>query len=859
MRLVFQVLGDLYPQLGAFSKVLQLIRDELYNGVYSSQRTGSSVSESEKGDAVTRVPYFSLLHRIREHRNEEAKALRTELNGLREMMLQKEEGRIQLEHTLAEMKQSNGALQDHIVFLKEKIREITKEVKRLQQTHQDQLEKATKQVQSCEVTITEVQGMLQATQGDVASLSQYKKIYDELQEDFQQPRGTKKRNSLSASSTTTPGNRKAVVATKKAHLLSYIEATKQLEHQVLQVQNNVLEEFDAYLESHRTWLATKNFQNNRNDPAFSTEELEILTTSKELAGKQQKFLESMAEISKELALLQQHKESLQQQLNEYEQTRQQERQDEEKPVKYAPHTTQAPGSKITSGSSGLGRGRSILSGLESHPDESLVRDIFSVALSTDEILLNKYAATIHTSCNNGSLYKEVEEATLCVSCAEKTLICPHKIGNNCVIALPKNCTHIKISRPRAHIITMEAKLRKAKKQAPASVCGTANVTTPEASSDVSQAMVDPESTVSEDQANKSKNDSAQPSTPPRACKIQPPQATGSWQGEEKNALESDLSSIWDHFEKGTPFSRVLPRIISLNRCLSVIQHLIANLIWEDEHKQNVQPGSIQETLSALFTDFYIVEEISHLSVFDFVSAVVRYASTNRLIAVFGRTLCGQLDAVVLRYTVLIAELVNSVSWQLVSDFQTFASVVYHLQGEELEEMVMGYVAFSENHISKTLVVQYVLYLILRNSEPLFNKCEASLRQHSGTEPSYLTSTEFAVAFENAAPLCNKKLQQVLVEQSVTPQQSASVSLTTAAQITAYLMLLQQENQHKEHLQTAARKTRNSLKKTLTGSTIESSNRVVPEDEPFITMSRLKLMAGNIARRKRIQMMYPKEI
>ncbi|XP_078080451.1 uncharacterized protein LOC144500850 [Mustelus asterias] len=173
--------------------------------------------------------------------------------------------------------------------------------------------------------------------------------------------------------------------------------------------------------------------------------------------------------------------------------------------------------------------------------------------------------------------------------------------------------------------------------------------------------------------------------------------------------------------------------------------------------------------------------------------------SESLIAVFGHILSGKLDAVVLRYIVLMAELVNCVSWQSVSDFQMFVSTVYSLQVDEMETMVMGYLGLNEKHVSKTLVMEYILKLILANSEPLFEVCEDNLRQHSGTQPGYLTSTEFAQAFEKIAPQCNAKVSQVLVEQSIAAKRSVFIPLSSAAQITAYLILLQVDL-HKEHLQ-----------------------------------------------------------
>ncbi|XP_038677479.1 uncharacterized protein LOC119979396 isoform X2 [Scyliorhinus canicula] len=848
MNLVFQVLEDLLPHMGIFTRVLKLIRDELYDGVYSSQLTASSAAESETADAIAREPYFSLFCKLQEKRNEEAEAVCTKLNDLRETLLQKEKDQIHLQCSVFELKENNQMLQDQIIFLNKKVYEKTEESKRLHQDYQDLQGKVAKQAKCYDVIITDLRAMLQTTKDQVASLSQYKKVYEELQEGFQYPMEMKKNISLSTIFTKTSGKRKIVQTRNKTHLRSCIEAAKQLENQLLQVQTSGFEDFDLYLENHKTWLASKKFQNNRDDPAYCVEELEIQTINKEFAGKQKIFQQSMAQIVIELALVNQHKESLVQQLNEQEKSLHQGRQDEEKSVKSAPHTTQAPVSKVISGSSGLGRGSSpsVLSGLENHVDESL-QEFFSDAFTANEIALNKYSAMISTSCDGGSSYIEVKEATMCLSCAEKTLICPHKIGNNCVIALPTNCTHIKISRPKAHIITMEAKLLKARDHFPASVCDTETVASPESSS-FSQILVDSASTVSTDQANKSQNDTAQLPTAPRACKLQPPQAESSWQREEKNALGNDFSSIWDCFRKCTHLKQTLPRIISLHRCLSIIEHLAANLVRKDETKlMSKQALSVQDSLIALFTEYYVVEDFSNLSLFNFLTAIERHATTNRLIAVFGHILCGKLDAVVLRYIALMAELVNCVPWQSVSDFQMFVSVVYSLQGDELETMVTGYLGLNEKHVSKTLVMEYILKLILTNSEPLFEECEANLQQHSGTEPGYLASAEFAQAFEKIAPQCNAKVSQVLVEQALAAKPSAFIPLSSAAQITAYLILLQQVELHKEHLQMTP------------GLSWKSTNEVAQEDGHLITMSRLKLLANNIARSKKIQLAYVQAI
>ncbi|GCC22213.1 hypothetical protein chiPu_0000598 [Chiloscyllium punctatum] len=233
-------------------------------------------------------------------------------------LLQKKQDQIDLQLKVAELNKSNEMLEDHITFLNDKMHEKTEETKRLHQDYQGLQEEVAKQTRYYEGTITDLRAMLQTIKAQVVSLNQYKKIYEDLQDGFQYPIEIKKKTAFATIFRKSPGNRKTVQATRKAHLLSCIEATKQLQHQLMQVQNSVFEDFDLYLENHRNWLASREFQNIRDDPAYCIEELEIQAINKEFAGKQKLFQQSMAQIVTELALVNQHKESLQQQLDEQE-------------------------------------------------------------------------------------------------------------------------------------------------------------------------------------------------------------------------------------------------------------------------------------------------------------------------------------------------------------------------------------------------------------------------------------------------------------------------------------------------------------------------------------------------------------
>ncbi|PIO37445.1 hypothetical protein AB205_0172720 [Aquarana catesbeiana] len=69
---------------------------------------------------------------------------------------------------------------------------------------------------------------------------------------------------------------------------------------------------------------------------------------------------------------------------------------------------------------------------------------------------------IYTSSDNGRIFEELPGADMCHSCAEKTLLCPHKFRESRLIRLPQNCTHIKICRPQVHLSAVQAKIEASK-------------------------------------------------------------------------------------------------------------------------------------------------------------------------------------------------------------------------------------------------------------------------------------------------------------------------------------------------------------------------------------------------------------
>lgn len=111
--------------------------------------------------------------------------------------------------------------------------------------------------------------------------------------------------------------------------------------------------------------------------------------------------------------------------------------------------------------------------------------------------------------------------------------------------------------------------------------------------------------------------------------------------------------------------------------------------------------------------------------------------------------------------------------------------------EDLEQFTMGYTSFSENKISRQLVSEYFLYIILKYREPRFQEVEAKLLQQPGRRPGFMTDIEFAEAIDNICPLASERFRRRLfVESEEHMQNDGSVSVMRLSQITGYLILVQ---------------------------------------------------------------------
>ncbi|XP_075468136.1 uncharacterized protein LOC142501730 isoform X3 [Ascaphus truei] len=510
----------------------------------------------------------------------------------------------------------------------------------------------------------------------------------------------------------------------QAHVRSYLQTTVHMYQQLLQVQNRVMDDFDSFLEN-QIHVSTGG--------EISQQQQQQQQQQKELEKKKKHFLDCMAEISTELSLLGQQRESLEQQ--------------DTGPSKEDPLTSQI----LSSQNPPLSSQNRPLSSTESQEkmteDESL-EDFFSLALYPNETLLNRYAAMIYTTTDNGRIYEEIAGASMCNSCGEKTFLCPHKVGGTQVTDLPKHCTHIKICRPHAHRFTMAAKLAGSRMSDHAEKTG--------AGMALSRAV------------------SPGPYIPARAGTALAQQALGdnpsqsvpslsSWQG---SWAPVDLSRLEKHFEKQFKHKREAPRMMSLDLCLSLTEQLMTNLLCHRKSK-STQVLSIQ------------------------------------VVSVLGQVLRGDMDPAILHYVLLQAELLNLLPLTAPSHLHLVIEQNYpFLEETEQDSLVLEFTAYSERCVSSACVMAFILHLILQHNEPFILECEDKLLPYLKTQTDFLTYEELSVALDELAPGNCTEEKHSLIQQSLVSLSSTLIPIQHAAQIVAYLTKSGERQKRKEQLHIA---------------------------------------------------------
>ena len=588
-----------------------------------------------------------------------------------------------------------------------------------------------------EKRLLNIREQLNKSEDTVTQLKKYKEGYDDLQDAFNDANVFTKRP------------HKPAPLTKKARVIQEIAAAKLLEEQLLTMQNVIIEEYDLFVEENQP-MADKTDECDKGQSysdRWGEESKAMQNFLKQQAEVEKRFQKNIADIENELQLIEIQKSTLEDKL--------------ESIIK----EENIESDNASQGASGRKEGttRTLPPRITPADEEIDFVKIMGTPGHADpfipqERIMSKYAAMLYYSCNHGKNFHEFKDAKYCASCGETTLLCPHKIIEEKLVSLPHNCTHIKVTRPVVRILK-EEELQSAPGSPDISRVPSAGAETPSYGDE-------------------------------HVVKMQ-------------QHLTTSYKRLWDDLASRSSVTRRIPRPLVKERVLSIIYQFYATVLWQDDFAmEDEQVVSVLDILHTFFMDRYIISDVAHLAMHDFLAGVVKYAQENQTIQVFAQALCGTLDPVVIRYILLMNDFIDFVKWETVADIRPFAQTVYPFMHEEdLEQFTMGYTSHSENKISKELVLEYLLYIILKYREPSFQDAEVKLLQHPGNRPGLMTDIEFTEAIDNICPLASERLRRRLFAESLEHMQDSDdcVNVTRLSQITGYLALIQISSVVKDYI------------------------------------------------------------
>ncbi|KAL8603228.1 hypothetical protein ACOMHN_046234 [Nucella lapillus] len=826
MVLAFQALDELVPKLGVYSRLFSKLRDDFFKAVYSDELTGVT-DTSEKGEGggfIQRLPYFILVKRVYEERHELTEELKEQLDIVKQRLFDKHKQYEQSQGDVSRLQEHIDHINTTMKDLQEVINHRNDEILKLEEEAETNQKNADNKQHQLECDITDLKESLSDAKQEIKFLSQFKKGYDDMYYAFMD----KETENEEAVKT----KQKPAVATKHAYTLKDIESANQMEEQILTVLNTAVEEFDKFIEGHKQELQEKVMSQDMTEAELDLQEIELDEADQELEVVQHRFEQTVRSMLTELELLRKHNTMLLEQMQVLE---------ENKPQVKKKDTGRSKNSD--------GKGESILwAGL----DEEQVQEEMVDPFIPQERIFSKYAAMLYTSNNAAKTFEEFKDAKFCPSCGEKTVVCPHKMGGmEKVFVLPHNCTHIKIARPKVRINREFLQML----MKPSS---------PEPTFDLAASV---------SSAARSYQSGAQPHDLALTPQTTTSQDSPSY-GMGEDFMMHTMQRVWDDYHRRTNMKRSIPRPLSQDRTKSLVEQFCAYIIYQDDYTQRDRQTytSILDLLYYYMGARYLVEDVMFLATHDFLSSIIEYSGVNKLVQMLGHVLVGNLDASCLRYILLMADFIHQVDWVEVEDFRAFASVIYpflmeddleslqmsytsfsnalYHQEDDLESLQMSYTSFSENRISKQLVCNFLIHVILKYREPRFLDLENKLVPFQSSESGQLSDKEHKDALDSILPLCNERLRRRLfleAEKAVVMDGVLNaVPIMRLAQISGYLALQQITAIIKENINTRIMEWRDRPSSAGSNRPIQDHGYDAADDK-ILTMTAVKNLASNLSR------------
>ncbi|XP_075247201.1 uncharacterized protein LOC142340526 [Convolutriloba macropyga] len=924
LQSVFKLLSQLIPQMGVHKQLFQLIYSELYKSVFSCELSvatapvstankwltsavgnTAAIGEVDAG-SIQHQSYFTLYKNIIRSRDEKSESLESYIGSLQDSLTEKENALEGCNNQIIELTEEVTKLNKEKADLEQKLVELTNTITKLDTSFKDFVTQKDISDLHYEDEILNLQNDLSATSMEVERMDKFEKLFKDLDEDF-----------IAEEMQINKMPAQIVPASNKNSVLVDLKSCRALERQLLTVQNSLIEEFDQHMEKYREKMESANLAKNFRDPDFDKDEKMLAEIDVELSDKQRVFRRTIEDVEDELEMLRIHRENLEINRDRIKQ------EEEEKARDMATKEANKDKEKRALNVAGVGPnkdGAGTDADLTAGQKEAM-ETVFD-KLEAQEQITSKYSSIIYFSNNKGRTFYELPHNSLCNSCGTTTMICPHKVARqDWVIELPPNTQLLRISRPKLKLQKklddreIEALFSKQLKQAAAQQQGPAKEST-SAEGALGQSGKTTEGELGRADAQKpgdvEKGLSPDPSNLPSAAGggglsgVASGAAGGGVSEAEiedlkddalyfsrikdiqqglipiTDKLEGQFELIWKDFRQRTGGSlRLIPRHISEERVVSIVEQFLAHVLWQDRSLDTENTPSIVDSLYVFFVERYLLAKMAHYTLFDFLTSLQHFSSKNIVLLTFVQCLAGELDFSSLRTLIYLGQLVKAVQWNSLDDLYWFLHVAFQfLPSEECDNFVLDYVSFSKNSLSGELVMHFLFYLTLKHKDPRISHSEIRLCQFPAVEAGVMSEMEYAIALNDMVHMHSTQLRQRLFTQAAKaaiqrakllegqsdPSGNTTALLTgdasvaavasggksvlfeTLVHITAYLELLDSFETAKRMF---AQQDRNDRQAEYPkGLKI----KVVSNKNPIIAADVLLKMAGNFSQRERSRVM-----
>jgi len=613
LKQAFTSFQDIIHHCGIYAPLLQIIKDELYDAVYSSKYT--SLKDTTE---LERIPYFVLHKRFLKEQNEKSEQF---LNQISSLEKENDNLNLKLEKKENLITSLDDDCKESLKFIEKQTSQLQNskiENERLNASFKSDLKKHNKVLEETINQLNTNNNLNNKLRRELNHANKYKAIHNKLNERF----------SLEAEERSP--SKKLKFSNLKTTIQSHISVAEKLEEQIMILQAKAIDEMDESVVSKKS---------NYMKSFFDEEQIENIKT--QMRQNLTDFRRITSESTHELKMVRQQNLFLNEHLDEV--------------------------AKL----------------YDVDDNKSEKKFIRSELFESQEKLLSKYSCNLYSSADDGKTFNEMSCGKYCISCGNKTVICPHKLTvDSSIIRLPNNSTHLMIKRPFIKVKLLPSFNKK------------------------------------ESLKSDTKTSKINVGINKDLCKI--------FNKHLENLLFDTEKTLQDVCENTCPGSKISSnkeiskrRHIKEKNLLGIMEDLYAAVMLKDMNtKDDSKVLCIRNFFIAMMENRYQKPDISASSIRDIVASVVEKALNNKVLLVFALTLSGAIEGSVFRYVHTMAGIINAVDWKNTSDFRAFCRIVYPFMcNEELEEYVVDFNSFGKNKISKSIIFDFTIDSILKQKEP----------------------------------------------------------------------------------------------------------------------------------------------